>query len=325
MSLQTPNSNLLGNTANARAFIGAFNMYLNENPRDYRFNISTARNVNRLPFFSHEHHSKQQILRSVLEHRAVTNHTVRQYLPPHWSIQLLHCTSDLSPQICFLFPTVTELIRLWHGRVVAVMVPVRPLRSAARWRVALFVEMCSAIQFHSSVSDESWRRVRREGTVIERQWSSSCVPPSSTFIPFVYISLIFVCAFVFALFNVTVSVFLRQWTIHKITYYKHNWHGALPPFVPAFVDGTKLSHICPKKKVFWSLPRFEPKPFAVINNWITCVTAEIIILATWKKLNFHGKAHCYHSDLSLFNLDFGNKSFLKLETAVLKLELFHHH
>lgn len=45
----------------------------------------------------------------------------------------------------------------------------------ARWRVALFVEMCSAIQFHSSVSDESWRSIKREGTVIESQWSSSCV------------------------------------------------------------------------------------------------------------------------------------------------------
>lgn len=35
------------------------------------------------------------------EHRSTANHTVHQYIPPHWSIQLLHCTFDLSPQMCF--------------------------------------------------------------------------------------------------------------------------------------------------------------------------------------------------------------------------------
>lgn len=129
----------------------------------------------RIHTFLHRHHMKDQILESVSEHRTTTNHTVHQYLPPHWSIQLLHCTSDLSPQICFLshsywtYQALTWVCCRCHGAGPSLC-----------WhreveRVALFVEMCSAIQFHSSVSDESCRSIRREGTVIERQWSSSCV------------------------------------------------------------------------------------------------------------------------------------------------------
>lgn len=234
---------------------------------------------------------KDQILESVSEHNSTTNHTVLWYLLPPRFTQLLHCTFDFSFQqlVNLSGPDmgVLSLSRCWSFPLMA-----------ARWRVALFVEMCSAIQFHSSVSEESCRSIRREGPVIESQWSPSCVL-FFFFFPFVYIFLLFMFAFVFSVFNITVALLLLWWSfwalhivIYKIMYYKHNWHCTIPLFVPAFVDSGKLSQICPKN-VFWSLPCFESKLFTWINNSITFVTAEIIILATWKSLNLHGKVHCY--------------------------------
>lgn len=152
---------------------------------------------------------KDQILESILG--KAQNHDPDNHSPPPWSIQLLHCTFDLSPPDLFSFQQLVNL----SGSDMGVLSLSRcwsfPL-PATRWRVALFVEMCSAIQFHSSVSEESWTSARREGPVIERQWSSSRVPLFYVFYPlFVLISYIYTCMYCTCVCpSITASLLLQQ-------------------------------------------------------------------------------------------------------------------
>lgn len=79
----------------------------------------------------------------------------------HHPPALLVFTPDLCSQTSF-FPLFAKVVMFWCGRV--------PAAAALLFcSVALFAEMCSAIQFHLPVSHRSWGSIREE-----EQWSSSC-------------------------------------------------------------------------------------------------------------------------------------------------------
>lgn len=223
------------------------------------------------------HYLQNQVLGSVLTHRSTTSHRVHQCVSPRWSIQLLRCTLDLSPQICFLCNSyLTYQAMTW---VCCRRHAVSPSLCWQQGGELLCLSRCAQQFNFTAVSDESWGTLRREGTVIERQRSSSCV---LFCLHLFYVHISYICMWISVctlkrhcrhccsnsfLFVYLFFFWMLHVVIHKLIYSKHLLTRCSPSLCSCFGRQQKAVPDL-SKNLFWSLRCFDSKPFTLINNWI---------------------------------------------------------